>query len=422
MDVETELKQVKEILEKYGQEHLLQFYDELSADEKQTLLHQILSIPFDVVLHLYEKSKSDVLTSTEDIEPLPYVCKNSLSSQEFSLYSKIGENAIQNGEIGVITMAGGQGSRLGFKGPKGTFELDTNPKISLFEVLCNYLKSASTAYNITVPWYIMTSTENYQATIQFFEDKNFFGYPRDSVTFFVQDNLPIIDINGKLVLEEIYKVKVGSNGNGNLFSALYKNHILEDMKKRNLKWLFVGGVDNVLLNPLDPIFIGLTIYSGNMISSKTLFKEEPNDISWVFAKKNGKPSIVDCENFVDEVSRIQDEKGNYLYREVNMLAHIFHIDALFSMKNVSMPYHRAFRKSPFVNYEGMKQVPETPNIYKFEQFVFDAFSHFDNITLLRVNPEEEFAPIKNFNGPHNPEIAKKRYEHQVLHIDIIDED
>lgn len=422
MDLETELKQVKVILEKYGQMHLLQFYDELTNDEKEALLHQILTIPFEEILHLYEKSKFDVFDSTEEISPLSYICKDDLSEEEISFYSDIGNKVIKNGEIGVITLAGGQGSRLGFKGPKGTFELDTKPKISLFEVLCNYLKSASSKFHVVIPWYIMTSTENYEATVQFFENKNFFGYPSDYITFFVQENLPIIDMNGKLVLEEIYKVKVASNGNGNLFSALEKQHVLKDMKKRNLKWLFVGGVDNVLLNPLDALFIGLTVHSGNSVSSKTLFKDNPDDISWVFAKKDGKPAIVDCENFASEVSHVQDDNGHYLYRETNMLAHLFHIDALYQMKDIPMPYHRAFRKSPFVNYEGMKQVPETPNIYKFEQFVFDAFSHFDDITLLRVNPEEEFAPIKDFNGPHNPEVAKKRYEQQILHIDTVDED
>lgn len=422
MDLETELKLVKVILEKYGQMHLLQFYDELTNDEKEALLQQILTIPFEEILHLYEKSKFDVFDSTEEISPLSYICKDALSEKEISFYSDIGNKVIKNGKIGVITLAGGQGSRLGFKGPKGTFELDTKPKISLFEVLCNYLKSASSKFHVIIPWYIMTSTENYEATVQFFENKNFFGYPRDYITFFVQENLPIIDMNGKLVLEEIYKVKVASNGNGNLFSALEKQHVLEDMKKRNLKWLFVGGVDNVLLNPLDSLFIGLTVHSGNSVSSKTLFKDNPDDISWVFAKKDGKPAIVDCENFASEVSHVQDDNGHYLYRETNMLAHLFHIDALYQMKNIPMPYHRAFRKSPFVNYEGMKQVPETPNIYKFEQFVFDAFSHFDDITLLRVNPKEEFAPIKDFNGPHNPEVAKKRYEQQILHIDTVDED
>lgn len=420
--MESELKKAKEILKKYNQEHLLQFYDELTNSERKYLLEQILSINFDEILCLYEKSKLDVLDSTEEIEPLPYTNKSNLSKEAYSFYSDLGAQAIKNEEIAVITLAGGQGSRLGFKGPKGTFELDTKPKVSLFEVVCNYLKDASDKFDVQIPWYIMTSSENHEATVKFFEEKNFFGYPCEQITFFVQENLPIIDTNGKLVLEELHKIKVASNGNGNLFASLQKYHLLDDMLRRNIKWAFVGGVDNVLLNPLDTLFIGLTIHSDNPISSKTLFKADPSNMDWIFAIKNGKPAIVDCENFASELSKIKDCNRNYLYRETNMLAHLFSIDALCYMKDISIPYHRAFRKSPFVNYEGMKQVPESPNIYKFEQFVFDAFSHFDGITLLRVNPMEEFAPIKDFNGPYNPEVAKKLYEKNVLHIDSIDED
>lgn len=415
MNTDADLKKVNTILTKYNQEHLLQFYNELTDEQKDFLIHQILSIKFDEILRLYEKSKFDVYDSTEEIEPIKYTIKENLSENHIKTYETIGYETIEKNEFGVITLAGGQGSRLGFKGPKGTFKLDTKPnKISLFEVLCNYLKDMNSILNVTIPWYIMTSTENSQATIEFFKSENYFGYPKEYIKFFVQDNLPIIDINGKLVLEEIYKVKLASNGNGNLFSSLKKDNIIDDMKSKNLKWLFVGGVDNVLLNPVDPIFIGFTVASGNLVSSKTLFKQNPNDKDWVFARKDKKPAIIDCENFVDELSKIKNENGTYLYRETNMLAHIFNISAIEDMANVSIPYHRAFRKSPFVNYEGMKQVPESPNIYKFEQFVFDAFSHFDNISLLRVNPNEEFAPIKNFNGPHNPEVAQKRYEKQVL--------
>ncbi len=420
--MEQQLERVKEILKKYNQEHLLQFWDELSDSQKEFLLNQILSINFDEAHKLYEQGKIDVLDSTTEIEPLPYMNKADFSQKELDFYSHIGKSVIMDGKIGVITLAGGQGSRLGFKGPKGTFELDTKPKISLFEIICNYLKVAISDFGITIPWYIMVSNENYNATLNFFESKNFFGYPREYVTFFIQDDLPIIDTDGKLILEEIYKVKFASNGNGNLFSALRKNNIIDDMRKKNIKWLFVGGVDNVLLDPIDPFFIGLTVESKNLVSSKTLFKEDSTDTSWVFAMKNGKPAIVDCENFVEMLSKIKDKNGRYLYREVNMLAHLFYIDALEKMSNVYIPYHRAFRKSSFVNYEGMKQVPESPNIYKFEQFVFDAFSFFDKITLLRVNRHEEFAPIKDFNGIYNPEIAKKLYEQNVLHIESTDTD
>ena len=407
--MEDKLNKVKFILHKYNQEHLLNFYKELTNVQKDKLLDQILNINFDLILHLYEQSKIDVLDSTEEIEPLPYCIKSSLEPNKLKQYINLGAKAIKSGKVGVITLAGGQGSRLGFNGPKGTFYLETNPKKSLFEILCDYIKDASKKYKANIKWYIMTSTHNYFDTINFFEHNNYFNYDRNNIIFFTQENLPIIDTNGKLVLSEIYKINFASNGNGNLFSSLKRNNLIANMKSNKIEWLFVGGVDNVLLNPLDPSFIGYTIDSKCEVGSKTLFKESPSNKSWVFAKKDGKPAIVDCENFTEEISKIKDSKGNYLYRETNMLAHLFSIKAIEKMSNIELKYHRAFRKNAFVNYEGMKQVPDSPNIYKFEQFVFDAFSYFNKIALFRVDSNKEYAPIKSFNGPYNPEIATEKY-------------
>ena len=412
--MEDKLKTVKSILKKYDQEHLLNFYGGLTDSQKTFLLNQILNIDFEEILQLYEESKVEIYRSTEEIEPLKYVDKQALPSYKAKQYCNTGIKAIKYGNIGVITLAGGQGSRLGFNGPKGSFTLDTSPKKSLFEIVCDYIRLASLKYNVPIPWYIMTSTNNYFDTIDFFEHNNYFGYDRNNITFFTQDNLPIIDVNGKLVLSEIYKINVASNGNGNLFSSLKKANLIKSMEQRNIQWLFVGGVDNVLLDPLDPIFIGYTIESKCEIGSKTLFKSNPSDVSWIFARRDNKPAIVDCENFTEELSRITDGKGNYLYRETNMLAHLFSLNSINKMSTIKLSYHRAFRKNAFVNYEGMKQIPEGPNVYKFEQFVFNAFSYFDNIALLRVNKEEEFAPIKDFNGPYNPEIATLKYEKYVL--------
>ena len=412
--MEDKLKIVKEILSKYGQEHLIQFYAELTENQKSDLLNQILKINFEEILDLYEKSKLEVLNSTENIEPLSYSIKEDLSTNQKKQLNSLGIKAIKSGKVGVITLAGGQGSRLGFNGPKGTFRLDIESKKSLFEILCDYLKYYSSKYKVNIPWYIMTSTDNYFDTISFFEQNQFFGYERNNVIFFVQDNMPIVDINGKLVLSEIYKVNLASNGNGNLFTSLKKANLIKDMEQRKLQWLFVGGVDNVLLDPLDTIFIGYTINSKCEIGSKTLFKESPSNISWVFARKDSNPAIIDCENFTEEISRLKDKSGKYLYREINMLAHMFSLKAIKKMTNVILPYHRTFRKNAFVNSEGMKEVPESPNIYKFEQFVFDAFSHFDNIALLRVDADKEFSPIKDFNSQYNPEIAAKKYENFIL--------
>lgn len=412
--MDDKLSLVKETLKKYNQEHLIRFYPELTEEQKTILLNQILKINFEEILSLYKKSICNCSDSTAEIEPLDYCDKSTLSDSKLQHLKSLGINAIKSGKVGVISLAGGQGSRLGLKGPKGTFCLDVVPPKSLFEVLCDYIKTASTKYEIAIPWYIMTSTNNYFDTINFFEQNNFFGYNPDNIIFFTQSDLPILDTNGKLILSEIYKINLASNGNGNLFYSLKKANLVKDMENKELQWLFVGGIDNVLLNPLDPIFIGFTINSKFQVGSKTLFKEDPCNTSWIFARKNGKPAIVNCGNFAEEISKIRDKSGRYLYRETNMLAHLFSLDAIKELMYKSLPYHRAFRKNPFVNHEGMKQVPDSPNVYKFEQFVFDAFSYFDDIALLRVSTNDEFAPIKSFNGPYNPEIASQKYSSLIL--------
>lgn len=399
----------KEILKEYNQEHLLNFYDELDDEQKKFLVNQILRIDFKQIFDLYEASKTDEVIPCNLIEPLPYFDKERFTYDELNMYSKIGASYIEHGEFAVVTMAGGQGTRLGYKGPKGTFELDIVPKKSLFEILCDNLKEANKKYNVTIPWYIMTSIYNDKDTKKFFEEKDFFGYPKDSIKFFAQSQLPLIDVTENLILEELYKVKEASNGNGNVFESLKKHGMIEDMKARHVKWVFFSGVDNVTLDIVDPLFIGLTVKNSVCISSKTLLKKDVNSPDWIFARRNGNPAIINSSHLTDEMKIAKNDEGYDLYREINMLAHLFSIDSVELIANKHLPYHRAFKKNTFVNEEGMKQIPETPNTFKFETFIFDAFSYFDDIVLLRVKEEDEFAPIKDFNGPHNPEVAKDLY-------------
>ena len=403
-------EKTKEILKKYNQEHLLSFYDELDEDKKNLLCNQICNMDFEQIFNLYEKSKSSEDIPISAIDPLDYYIKDKLSKEEFDFYTNIGETCIRNNQFAVVTMAGGQGTRLGYKGPKGTFELDIIPKKSLFEILCDNLKEANNKYNVTITWYIMTSVYNHYETINYFEEKNYFGYPKEYIKFFNQSELPLIDTSGNLILEEIYKVKQASNGNGDVFDSMKRNGIIDDIKSKNIEWLFFSGIDNVILEIVDPLFIGLTINKQMLIAAKTLFKQDYSSSEWVFVKKNGKPSIIDC-NYLSEAMKVKrDDNGKYLYREMNVLAHIFHISAIEKICNISLPYHRAFKKNDFINEEGMKQIPEKPNTYKFEKFIFDAFSLFDDMLLLRVEADDEFAPIKDFTGPHNPEVAKELYK------------
>lgn len=415
------LEKAKDILKKYHQEHLLAFYDELNNKEKAYLLNQICSINFEQILNLYEASKIDEVLPSNLIEPLPYNIKREIPKDKFALYENIGIDAIKRGKFAVVTMAGGQGTRLGYKGPKGIFELDITPKKSLFEILCDTLKDACAKSKVVIPWYIMTSTYNDEATRKFFEEKNFFGYPKKYIKFFKQSQLPLIDINGNLILEELYKVKEASNGNGDVFSSMKSEGILKDIAKKRIEWISFSGVDNVILEIVDPVFLGLTISNNKLTASKTLFKENVNDKDWIFAKRNGKPAIINSCHLTDSMKIAQDSSKKYLYRQTNILAHLFHISAINKICEVKLPYHRAFKKNTFINCEGMKQVPESPNTFKFETFIFDAFSLFDDIELLQVEVEDEFAPIKDFAGPHNPETAKELYlkKHEVLKTNSI---
>lgn len=255
----------------------------------------------------------------------------------------------------------------------------------------------------------MTSYENDSDTKRFFEQKNYFDYPKEAIQFFVQEKLPIIDVEGKVILDRKDSIKEASNGNGDVFRALSESGIIDEMKKRGIEWISLGGIDNVLLKLVDPLFIGMTVDKGFKIASKSAFKEIAMDPISVFCRKNGKPAILGYERITKEISESKDEQGNYLYREVNILAHLFHISALQKMEAIDLPYHRAYKKNAFINYEGVKEVPQKPNSFKFEKFIFDAFYYFDDMLLLRVNEDDEFAPIKDFTGIYSPETAKIKY-------------
>lgn len=396
------------ILQAYGQEHILQFYNELNNAERDALLEQIISIDFEKIFALYEASKTDdVLKEDECICPIPITDVSRLSSSQKDHYRTLSADCIAGGHYAIVTMAGGQGSRLGFSGPKGTFEIETVPKKSLFELIADQILSANETYHTQISWYIMTSSANDLATRQFFKKKKFFGLSPSNVTFFMQEDLPVIDIQANLMLEETYKVKMGSNGNGDVFRALYENGLIEDMKRRQISWIMFGGIDNILFRYVDPVFLGFVMDSGYKLGSKSMYKEKEED--WVFAKRNGRPTLISTTLLPTNLLEEKDSYGDALYGDVNILSHVFSIEALEKLSTVAFPYNRAFKRTTFVNEEGMKEVPAKPNSFKFENFIFDAFPHFENVAVLRVKSQEEFAPIKSFTGAHTPETALELY-------------
>lgn len=402
-------RKVVKLLKTYNQKQLLSFYNILPKEEKELLLEQILEIDFEKMITLYDEFQKDISYDNDLIEPLEHIEETSLSNEIKEKYIKRGEKIISNGGLAVITLAGGQGTRLGLTLPKGFFEIETAPKKSLFQIQCETLQRANKKYNTIIHWYIMTSHDNDGITRAYFEDKKYFGYGKENITFFRQNALPVINFDCKFILDKLYKVKEVSNGNGDVFSSLQKYDLINNMQNNGVKYVFIGGIDNILLKTVDPLFIGLCDIGNCKIGSKTITKNSDEKNDWVFARKNGKPAIVSSKRITDEMYEQKDESGKYLYREINILAHLFSIDALKFCANLELPYHLAEKRNDYLNEEGVKIMPRVPNTYKYEQFIFDVFPSFDNILLLSVQRDKEFAPIKSFTGIYTPEKALELY-------------
>jgi len=402
-------EEAEQLLKKYGQQHLLSFYEQLSEKEQEEFLRQIKHIDYDLVENLYELTKAKINLGEQKIEPMEYIDKSKLSKEELENYKKIGEELIKNNQYAVVTMAGGQGTRLGHKGPKGTYNLGLESNKSIFEILCDNLKSAREQYNVSIPWYIMTSRENDPETKHFFAEKNYFDYGKENIKFFKQGELPMLSEDGKILLSEKGKIKEAADGHGGVFEALYKNYMYDDMKNKNVKMIFISGVDNVLAKLVDPEFIGATIANNKESAGKSVVKAYAEEKVGVYCKKNDKIGMIEYTEISPEMAAAKDENGEFLYGESNILCNLFDIKVLERISKNKLPYHVAHKKANYIDNNGNEFVAEKPNAYKFESFMFDAFEGLDNMLLFRVKREEEFAPVKNKDGVDSPETARKLY-------------
>ena len=409
------LETAKALLKKHDQEHLLQCYDKLTEENRKNLLKQILEIDFELLDKLYHKVDEEIKHDYK-ITPITYTDKSRLTEEKLKKYTEAGQQIIKQNQYAVVTMAGGQGTRLGHNGPKGTFYLEVDKKRSLFEIFCNQLIEIKNKYNVTVPWYLMTSKENNAATIRFFEENDYFGYPKTEIKFFIQSEIPMIDKNGKILLTEKGLVKQAANGHGGIFEAMIKNKILEDMKKRGIKWILIDPVDNPLVQMVDEIAIGFAESEKASAVGKSIVKAFPDEKVGVFCKKNGRTSVVEYTEISKEMAEMRDENNELVYGESHINCNYFNIKAIEKIGEESLPYHIAFKKASYLNKNGIIIKSEAPNCYKFETFIFDSFEKLESMKILRVKREEEFAPVKNREGIDSPETAIKLYKeyHKII--------
>lgn len=406
------LEEDRAILKKYNQEHLLNRYDQLDEKHQKELLKQIADIDFELISSLYNNTKKESLENHDEIKPMEYLDKYKLN-EKYKYYEEIGKKTIKEGKLAVVTMAGGQGTRLGHDGPKGTYDLGLDSHKSLFELLADGLKEEEKKYGVTIPWFIMTSRENNKQTLEFFEKNKYFGYKKDqNIFFFVQGELPMVDTEGKILMGEDGLIKQAADGHGGIYESLVKSEMTNNMRHLGIEWVFIAGVDNCLVKMVDPVLMGVAIDKKVTVACKSIVKANPHEKVGVFCRRNGKPSVIEYSEISNKMAEAVDENGELLYGESHILCNLFNLEAVERMGKTPLPYHSAFKKAKYIDKDGKLIVPDSPNAYKFEAFLFDAFSEFDDMAILRVRREEEFAPVKNSDdvGVDCPKTARELYE------------
>ncbi len=401
MDKSEALKVLKE----HGQEHVMKGFDNLSLDLQEQLLRQIEEIDWETIALVGQDSEG----SEGDIEPLGAVDVSQIEARKEE-FTKAGIDAIKEGKIGAVLLAGGMGTRLGLDKPKGELNVGINRDLCIFNCLINNLLDVTNEAGAFVPLYVMTSEKNNDETIRFFEEKNYFGYPKEYVKFFIQEMAAAVDFDGKLLLEGPGRLATSPNGNGGWFTSLAKAGLLDDIKSRGVEWLNIFAVDNVLQRIADPSFIGATLLSGADSGSKVVHKVDAYEKMGALCKKGGKPYIVEYYELSKEMAEATDESGDYLYAYGVILNYIFKVSRLEEIMNNRMPVHVVEKKIPYIDDKGELIKPSEPNGYKFETLVVDMVAMMNDSVPYEVIREKEFAPIKNLHGVDSLDSARELLE------------
>jgi hypothetical protein len=397
-------EEAKAILSEHDQGHILKYYSELSESEKSDLLKQIETIDFSVLEAL--KGDKDITAKRGNFAPLGAVTTKDIEKNR-SKYSEIGIDAIKSGKVAAVLLAGGQGTRLGFDKPKGMFNVGITKELYIFQCLINNLMDIVKLTGAWIPLYIMTSEKNNSDTVEFFKEKNYFGYDSSYIKFFVQDMAPSVDYNGKIYMEDKSRISLSPNGNGGWFSSIARAGLLDDIKEKGIEWLNVFAVDNVLQRIADPLFIGAVISSGMQSGSKVVSKAAPEERVGVLCLEDGKPSIVEYYEMTEDMRTLLDENGELAYKYGVILNYLFNVDKLESLLKNKLPIHIVEKKIPYMDENGNYFNPETPNGYKFEALVLDMIHMQDSCLAYEVVRNKEFAPIKNASGVDSVESARE---------------
>ncbi len=402
------LRKIRSRLEAHDQAHVLSRADELSADQLEHLLDQIEQIDFEALDELIDRHvhHPDGSALPGELEPAPYFPED-MPEDEKARYRADGERLLREGRVAAFTVAGGQGTRLGWNGPKGTFPATPVTGKPLFRVFAEQILASQRKFGVTIPWYIMTSPINDADTRAFFLDNNCFGLDRKNLFLFPQGVMPSLDAKtGRILLSAKHEIAMNPNGHGGSIKALRDSGAIEDMAARGIEHISYFQVDNPLAKVIDPLFLGLHASaeeSSGEMSSKMVAKTDPEEKVGVFCRSEGKTIVVEYSDLPEELARQTTDDGALRFLAGNIAIHLFgvpFIERLTAEKHrFGLPYHRALKKVPHIDVESGAPVdPAEPNAIKLESFVFDALPLAERSLVLETSRVEEFAPIKNADG------------------------
>ncbi|XP_058442689.1 UDP-N-acetylhexosamine pyrophosphorylase [Malaya genurostris] len=407
----TNLHVLKENLTKYNQDHLLKYWDELNANEKRILVEDIEELNLDEVNLFFERATSSLKEDEAKLDDkMDPVCEDKFLStsreniEQLELYKCEGLQQISLGKVGVLLMAGGQGTRLGFAHPKGMFNIGLPSNKSLFCVQAQrILKLQRLAMELTgnngrITWYIMTSEHTMEPTKKYFEQNNYFGLHADDILMFEQGSLPCYDFEGRIILDEKYRIAKAPDGNGGLYRALRDRGILDDMNRRGVLFLHTHSVDNILIKVADPVFIGYCVSQKADCAAKVVEKAHPNEAVGVVCQVDGKYQVVEYSEITPATANLRKPDGRLVFNAGNICNHFF--TAAFLRKigetfEKQLKLHVAKKKIPFVDTHGNRCTPKSPNGIKIEKFVFDVFEFAEHFVTVEVPRDEEFSALKN---------------------------
>lgn len=399
------------MLKNHNQEHFLAFWDKLNKSQRQDLLAQIHRLDLDKIdvwVKKFIKNPVSDAISGDFVAALSY---NSTpvgpeQQRKYAEAVKLGKELISAGKVAAFVVAGGQGTRLGFDGPKGNFPISPIKNKTLFRIFADSIAAASQKYQADCPWYVMASPLNYGQTTEIFRSNNYYGMGEKNVFVFQQETLPNFSLDGKILLEDKAKIACSPDGHGGSFRALYQSGALDDMKRRGVEFLSYWQVDNPLINIFDPLFIGLHVLDKAEMSSKTLIKSGPKEKVGNFCLVDGRVNVIEYSDLPDELAEKRNPDGSLVFELGSIAIHI--INRTFVEKlnagDFSLPLHRAVKKIQHIDKKG--NTVESDGI-KLESFVFDALPLASKSVILQTIRSEEFAPTKNATGVDSVETTRQ---------------